>query len=256
MQEFIKLASLLAEESGKIAKKYYRAPFDIESKDDASPVTIADKSIEKRLREIIEDQRPDDGIIGEEFGRKDSANGLNWVLDPIDGTKSFVIGRPTFGTLIALWEEDTPLLGIIDQPITQERWLGAKGAETTFNGVPVKTRPCPSLSAACAASTTPDMFKGGFDHVYKAFEEQSKMMAWGADCYAYGLLASGYMDAVVEMRLSTYDYAALVPVVEGAGGQITDWQGNALTLESKGDVIALGDAALWEEVKILLTSGS
>ncbi len=251
MQEFRQLANRLADEAGQIVRQHFRTAFDVESKADASPVTIADRAVEKRLREIIEKERPEDGIFGEEFGIKKSQNGLTWVLDPIDGTKSFVIGRPTFGTLIALCEDNAPVLGIIDQPILKERWLGAKGSPTVFNGAPVKTRSCKKLSQACVSSTTPAMFsKTG--PVYEKFEHGAKMMSWGADCYAYGLLANGYCDIVVEANLSPYDFAALVPVIEGAGGKICDWRGNPLTLQSEGNVIALGDPALWGEVSKIL----
>ena len=251
MQEFTALANRLADEAGTIIAKHFRQPFDVISKEDHSPVTIADRTVEERLREIIEDERPEDGILGEEFGVKESQSGLTWVLDPIDGTKSFVIGRPTFGTLIALCEDDKPVLGIIDQAISKERWVGVQGEQTIFNGNTVKTRPCPSITEACAGSTTPAMFED-LPPVYESFESQCKMMAWGGDCYMYGLLASGFMDLTIEANLSPYDFAALVPVIEGAGGRITDWEGNALTLQSDGKVIALGDLALWDEASALL----
>ena len=138
MKEFEALAKRLADEAGEIARKYFRTPFEVISKDDDSPVTIADREIEARMREILEDERPQDGIYGEEHGIKQSESGLTWVLDPIDGTKSFVIGRPTFGTLIALCDDGKPKLGVIDQPITKERWIGFDG-QTTFNGERVKT---------------------------------------------------------------------------------------------------------------------
>lgn len=256
MNEFTALANRLADEAGKIIRHHFRSPFDIESKSDQSPVTIADKKVELRLREMIERERPDDGIYGEEFGIKDSQSGLTWVLDPIDGTKSFIIGRPTFGTLIALCEEDTPVLGVIDQAISKERWIGAKGAQTTLNGQPVKTRSCPSLAEACAASTTPAMFDGlksanGMP-IYEQFETAFKMMAWGGDCYMYGLLASGFMDLAIEANLSPYDFAALVPVIEGAGGHMCDWSGRALTLKSDGKTLAIGHKARRDAVLTLL----
>lgn len=254
MQEFKDFANRLADEAGEIVRQYFRKPFEVISKDDESPVTIADRSIEKRLREIIEAERPEDGIFGEEFGIKDSQNGYTWVIDPIDGTKSFVIGRPTFGTLIALCKDDVPVLGIIDQAISQERWVGVAGATTTFNGEPVSTRDCPSLSQACAASTTPAMFDA--HGVYEPFDTAFKMMAWGGDCYMYGLLASGLMDICIEDSLSPYDFAALVPVVKGAGGYITDWSGNALTIKSKGDIVAISDKNLWPGLEQLLVEPS
>ncbi len=251
MQEFLTLANGLADLSGEIARKYFRQPFEVISKTDESPVTVADRSIEEAIRAAIEKTRPEDGIYGEEFGTKESRNGLTWVIDPIDGTKSFVIGRPTFGTLIALCKNDVPVLGIIDQPISKERWTGADG-KTTLNGKQVKVRPCSNLKSACAASTTPAMFiKTG--PAYEKIEKETKMMAWGGDCYMYGLLASGHMDVCVEASLSPYDFCALVPVVENAGGIITDWAGKKLTVKSDGRVIACGDATIHKEILKILS---
>jgi inositol-phosphate phosphatase/L-galactose 1-phosphate phosphatase/histidinol-phosphatase len=251
MNEFIELAGRLADEAGQIVRQYFRQPFEVISKSDESPVTIADRAVEKRLRELIELERPLDGIYGEEFGIKESKNGLTWVIDPIDGTKSFVIGRPTFGTLIALCENNIPKLGVIDQAISRERWIGVSGQQTLFNGHPVKTRPCANLKNACAGSTTPAMFsKTG--PVWEKIEPNVKMMAWGGDCYMYGLLASGFMDLCVEANLSPYDFCALVPVVEGAGGVMCDWAGNPLTIKSDGRVIGMGDAALKDSVLKIL----
>lgn len=256
MNEFTALANRLADEAATILRPFFRAPFDVESKADHSPVTVADKAVEERLRDIIERERPEDGIYGEEFGIKDGQSGLTWVLDPIDGTKSFIIGRPTFGTLIALCEGDAPILGVIDQAISGERWTGVKGEYTTLNGNPVKTRSCASLAEACAASTTPAMFEGlktpSGAPIYEQFETAFKMMAWGGDCYMYGLLACGFMDIAVEANLSPYDFAALVPVIEGAGGTMCDWEGKPLTLASDGKTVALGDKTLLEDVITLL----
>ncbi len=249
MQEFVALANRLADEAGEIVRQYYRQPFEVETKDDDSPVTIADRSIEQRMRELIEKERPQDGILGEEFGVKDGESGLTWVLDPIDGTKSFVIGRPTFGTLIALCEDGVPKLGVIDQAILKERWVGVDGAETRFNGEAVKTTPCSSLDKARIGSTTPDMFKHT-GPVYKNFNEGR--FFWGGDCYQYGLMANGYVDVILEAGMKPYDYAALVPVVKGAGGRISDFAGNDLNLESDGTVAACGDRSLWPEIKELL----
>lgn len=250
MQEFEELAKRLADEAGEIVQKYYRTSFDVENKDDESPVTVADKAIEERLREIIEQERPEDGILGEEFGVKESANGYTWVLDPIDGTKSFVIGRPTFGTLIALCKDDAPVLGVIDQAISKERWIGVEGKKTTFNGQPVQTSKCPSLDQARCASTTPDMFLET-GPVYQNFP-RGQRFAWGGDCYIYGLMANGYVDVIIEANMQVYDYLAHVPIVKGAGGFISDWDGNDLTLKSDGKVFALGDPTLWEKSSDLL----
>ena len=253
MQEFKALANRLADEAGEIIRKFYRRPFDIEAKEDETPVTIADRMVEKCLREIIEKERPKDGISGEEFGSKESMSGLVWVLDPIDGTKPFIIGRPTFGTLIALCEDETPVLGIIDQPILKERWIGLVEEPTTFNNVPCKTRSCPSLKKAICASTSPGMF---FDNIQpdfiKKWSDSSNFMVWGGDCYSYGLLANGTIDIIIEADMQPYDFAALSPIVEGAGGKMCDWSGSPLSLSSDGRIVALGDADLWGEVKDLL----
>lgn len=256
MQEFLTLANGLADLSGEIARKYFRQPFEVISKADESPVTIADRSIEEAIRAAIEKARPEDGIYGEEFGIKPGKNGLTWVIDPIDGTKSFVIGRATFGTLIALCKDDVPVLGIIDQPILRERWTGADG-KTTLNGKAVKVRPCPDLKSACVGSTTPAMFPpspSGLrrDEAWGKIEKAAKMLAWGGDCYMYGLLASGNMDACFEASLSPYDFCALVPVVENAGGIITDWSGKKLTIKSDGKVVAAGDQKIHAEFLKLL----
>lgn len=251
MQDFIELAHHLADEAGKIIRPYFRADIDVEHKSDESPVTIADKNVEKRLRKIIEAKRPDDGIIGEEFGNRESKNQYEWVLDPIDGTKSFVAGRPTFGSLIALCENGLPILGIIDQPILNERWIGVEGQATLFNGNPIKTAKCSDVSNIKMATTDPYYL----DNVLiKTLQEKCDFIAWGGDCYSFGLLANGHLDCVVENGLSTYDYAALPPIINGAGGHMCDWNGNPLTIKSEGHVLALGDVALKDDILNILNS--
>ncbi len=254
MQEFITLANSMADIAGEIIQKYYRKPFEIEKKDDNSPVTVADREVEQSLRDFLADKRPDDGIFGEEYGRTPSKSGFTWVIDPIDGTKSFMIGRPTFGTLIALCEGDIPKLGIIDQPILKERWLGVEGMQTTMNGTPVHTRKCSNIDNASIGATTPMMFDKltDYDRAYEIFERGTSNMVWGGDCYMYGLIASGYMDIAFEQNLSPYDFAALVPIIKGAGGHISDWRGDPLTLNSAGKVIAIGDPDLWEKVRRMI----
>lgn len=250
MQDFIELASHLADEAGKIIRPYFRAGVYVDTKGDASPVTIADRSVEERLRAIIEEKRPEDGIIGEEFGIKESKNQYDWVFDPIDGTKSFIIGRPSFGTLIALCENGVPVLGVIDQPIIGERWIGAKGHPTTFNGKQIKTRDCNTLSNARLASTCPTQLKGEWQNLCDA----AAMFIWGGDCYSYGLLSMGGLDGVIETQLGTYDYAALPPIVEGAGGWMGDWDGEPLTIASEGKTVAVGDIALKDQIIDVLKS--
>lgn len=249
MRELIALASTLADAAGEIARSYYRAPLDIETKDDASPVTRADREIEQRLRELIAMARPDDGIIGEEFGAIPSRSGLTWVLDPIDGTKSFTIGRPTFGTLIGLCDGEAPILGVIDQPVLRERWVGAAGHDTLWNGSPVRARMCPSLKQAIASTGSSSQI--GVSRCQR-LESAARYMVYQGDCYFYGLLANGTLDLIVEDYLGVYDYIALAPVVSGAGGVITDWQGQPLTLSSGKQVAASGNRALHDALLALL----
>lgn len=240
MDELINFSNLLADAAGEVIHGHFRTPFEIISKSDETPVTVADRAVEAHLREMIEKAYPQDGILGEEYGEKPTQNGRVWVLDPIDGTKSFIIGRPTFGTLIALCKDGVPVMGVIDQPILKERWIGAKSMPTTFNGAPVKTRPCGSLKEAVTACTSPRQIETLWPRLYT----NCKAMVWGGDCYSYGLIASGFLDLDIETGLGTYDYAALPPIVEGAGGWMGDWEGNPLTLSSDGRTIAMGDPAL------------
>lgn len=248
----IALAHRLADAAGAAIRPYFRARFEIETKDDASPVTQADRAAEAAIRAILEDERPADGIIGEEYGNAREGADRLWVLDPIDGTRSFIAGRPIFGTLIALIEGGVPVLGVIDQPISGERWIGATGHPTLLNGVPARTRACARIADAHLATTGPRLFtdveEAGFDRLSDAARDT----LWGGDCYNYALLASGHLDCVVEGGLKLYDLAALVPVVEGAGGVMRDWQGQPLTRDSDGQVIAVGDAALLDAARSLL----
>lgn len=251
MDEFKNLAQKMAEATGDIARQYFRTPFVIDGKDDASPVTIADREIEQRMREMIEAVRPEDGILGEEFGEKPSESGLTWVLDPIDGTKPFTTGRATFGTLIALCEGVNPVLGVIDQPIIKDRWIGVKGQPTTHNGADVKTRPCEKLADAVSATTAPGMFEDCTELMWR-WRDACRYVVWGGDCLMYGQMASGWIDCILEAQMQPYDYLAHVPIIEGAGGFIADWQGKPLTLNSGSRVTALSQAELWPQLRKIL----
>ncbi len=249
----IALAVRLADAAGAAIRPLYRAAFTQESKADASPVTEADRAAEAAMRHILSAEAPRDGIIGEEYGTERPSASRQWVLDPIDGTISFMAGRPIFGTLIALMEGGFPVLGIIDQPVSGERWVGATGMATTLNGREVSTRRCRALSDAVLASTGPQYFDDhAAEHFMALAAKTSRRTVWGGDCYNYGLLAAGHLDVVVETGLKLYDFAALVPVVEGAGGTMCDWNGDPLHGESANDggghVIALGDPARLDDV--------
>ncbi|MFL0355350.1 histidinol-phosphatase [Erythrobacter sp. GH1-10] len=244
------LANALADAAGEAIRPLFRGEWTEERKDDRSYVTEADRAAEAAMRALIEQRLPDDGIIGEEYGTRNESAGRQWVLDPIDGTTSFIAGRPIFGTLIALLQDGWPVLGVIDQPIARERWVGRIGEGTTFNGKPASVRPLKDLSDAVLGTTTPHQFAGddvdAFMGVAKAVAERK--IIYGGDCYNYALVASGHVDLVIEANLKLHDYAALVPVVEGAGGMMSDWQGNPLDAGSDGRVIALGDPARLEDV--------
>lgn len=243
----IALAHALADASGAAIRPYFRARFRQEMKTDASPVTQADREAEAVIRALIERHRPDDGIIGEEYGADRPDAERVWVLDPIDGTRAFIGGRPTFGTLIALLEQGRPILGVIDQPVSGERWIGATGRPTLMNGNPVHARPCADLSGALFATTAPWLCRG-----FETLRVAAGDTLLGGDCYNYALLASGHVDLVVEDGLKLHDFAALLPVIEGAGGRMTDWSGAALGAGSKGDVAAVGDPALLDALLPLL----
>lgn len=246
----IALAHALADAAGAAIRPYWRGEIGLESKDDASPVTLADRAAEAAMRRLLTAEAPRDGIIGEEYGSEREDASRVWVLDPIDGTTSFVAGRPIFGTLIALMIDGWPVLGVIDQCIAGERWIGAAGKPTLFNGQPTRTRACREIKEAVLATTSPHAFSAeeGEHFLALAGKVATRRIVYGGDCYNYGLVASRHVDLVVEAGLKLHDFAALVPVVEGAGGLMCDWVGGPLNAESAGDVIALGDAARLEDV--------
>ncbi len=246
-EAFLALASRLADASGAIVRRHFRSGVAVEIKPDLSPVTIADREAEAEIRRLIGAAYPAHGVIGEEYGADRPEAEHVWVLDPIDGTKSFIAGRPLFGTLIALLRDGAPILGIIDHPALRERWVGARGRPTRMNGKPVRVRPCHELKAAALFASSPHMFLGPAAAAFERVRLAANQVLYGSDCYHYALVASGYGDLVVEAQMGIHDYLAAVPVVEGAGGIVTDWEGRALTLSSGDRVLAAGDARVHEE---------
>jgi inositol-phosphate phosphatase/L-galactose 1-phosphate phosphatase/histidinol-phosphatase len=241
---FVDLALRLADAAGPIIKRYFRTGTAILDKDDLSPVTVADRESEAAMRAIIAEVQPSHGVLGEEMGADRVDAEYVWVLDPIDGTKSFVTGKPLFGTLISLTHRGMPILGIIDQPVLGERWLGVAGGPARFNGRVITTRACDKLSDAWLYATTPQMFVDDDATAFQRLAGAVKFPLYGADCYAYGMLAAGWTDLVCEASLKPYDWCALVPIIEGAGGRITDWEGRPLTMTSNGRVLAAGDIGM------------
>ncbi|KAJ9551699.1 hypothetical protein OSB04_015744, partial [Centaurea solstitialis] len=203
LDHFAGIANKLADAAGDVIRKYFRKRFDILDKEDLSPVTIADRAAEEAMISIIQENLPSHAIYGEENGWqcKEKSADYVWVLDPIDGTKSFITGKPLFGTLIALLDKGKPILGIIDQPILRERWVGINGRTTRLNGEEVSTRSCSKLSQAYLYTTSPHLFSGDAVGAFARVRDKVKVPLYGCDCYAYALLASGHVDLVVESGL-------------------------------------------------------
>lgn len=240
----IALAETLADTAAEVVLKYFRGPLDIDAKPDASPVTIADKQAEAAMRRVIEEARPEHGIIGEEMEDRAPDAEYIWVLDPIDGTQSFVTGKPVFGTLIGLLRNGEPVLGVMDIPALKERWVGARGRLTTFNGDNVTVRACGDVSRAWLYATSPHMFEDADFPAFERLRKASWRAIYGAECLAYGLLANGWVDIVCEGTMDLHDYAPMVPIIEGAGGVISDWSGQPLGVGGDGTVLATGDKAV------------
>ncbi|WP_041794756.1 histidinol-phosphatase [Pararhodospirillum photometricum] len=254
-QPFVALAHTLAEASAALIRPLFRTALVVDDKADASPVTVADRDAEQAMRGLIRQAFPDHGIIGEEYGAENPQAEFVWVLDPIDGTGAFITGMPSFGTLIGLCHQGRPFLGVINQPILNERWLGGRGLGTTFNGLPVRTRPCPAVSQAALYTTAVELFHRAEDSAaFERLRQRAHLRRYGCDCYAYGLLALGHADLVCEAGLKLHDYAALAPVVEGAGGRMTDWEGRPLHIGSGDRVLAAGDAAAHADALALLAA--
>jgi len=241
-------AASLADLAKGVARRYFRQPLAVTEKIDSTPVTIADREIEREMRRLIAAQFPNDGVYGEEEGGVALDSERLWVLDPIDGTLSFIAGMPTFGTLIAFLDRGVPTVGVIDMPMLDERWIGVKGGPTTCNGEVCRTRSCRRLEEALISTTSPDMFGDEDWATFQVLSGGARNRRFGGDCYAYGLLASGCIDIVMEAGLKPYDYLALAPVIEGAGGVITGWRGEPLDMTSDGRVVAAANATLHKEI--------
>lgn len=250
IDELTRFAHRLADASGDVIRPWFRAALDVTDKGAGragfDPVTEADRQGEAVLRRLIKETYPGHGILGEEHGHEPGTEPLTWVLDPIDGTRAFICGAPQWGTLIALNDGRRPILGVLDQPVTRERWVGGAGrAElvTPSLSAPIKTRPRADLRDAIVTTTHPtDYFTEEEAEAFQEIGRRAKMTRYGGDCYAYALLAMGFIDLVIEASLMPWDVQALVPIVEGAGGLFTSWDGGPG--HEGGRVIAAGDARL------------
>jgi myo-inositol-1(or 4)-monophosphatase len=249
-------AHRLADAAGRVIRPYFRRRLEIIDKGKAAfdPVTAADRDAEAAMRALIRAERPGDGILGEEHGLEEGSTVFRWVLDPIDGTRAFITGRPTWGTLIALENEGYRVLGIIDQPVLNERFTGCRGRaefSSPLGMAAMESRPCQSLAHAVVSTTHPWAYftpaeRSGFEAVCV----RARMSSFGGDCYAYALLAMGHLDVIIESTLQPWDVAALVPIVENAGGILTDWSG--APAPQSGRIVAAGDARVHAEVLELL----
>ena len=259
-EDWIKLsqfAETLADAAAQITVSAFRHVVPMENKLEGpgfDPVTKADRDAEAKIRHLIEDQFPAHGIDGEEYGQMRMEAEWRWILDPIDGTRAFISGLPTWGTLIALAYRGSPVIGIIDQPYLKERYLGnPQGAY--LNGTPIKTRSLKALNKATLTTTDPDLFQDRNEKAgFQALKNKCQLIRYGLDCYGYAVMASGHMDLVLESGLNSYDMAALVPVIRGAGGVATDWNGIPVDQDGavEGQILAAANADLHgEAVRIL-----
>jgi len=260
---YMAFAHELADRAGTAVLRHFRRRLAVEDKagggEPYDPVTAADRAAERAMRAAIAKAYPDHGIIGEEFGARAGAGSLSWVLDPIDGTRAFIMGSPLWGTLIGLVEDGVPILGVADQPFMRERFWGVGGRAHLRGGDGktrrLKTRPCPELAQAVLTSTHPDLFaQRGEAAAFARVKERARLTRYGGDCYGYCLLAAGFVDIVIEVGLKPYDVIPLIPVVEGAGGQITTWKGEPPL--AGGRVLATGDRRVHAQALALLGGSS
>lgn len=237
--EMTALANAMADDVRPVIRRHFRTRLAVDAKDDASPVTIADREAEQVMRAAIMARFPAHGIRGEEFGQYQADADWVWVLDPIDGTKSFVSGSLAFGTQIALLHRGQPVLGLIDQPITGERWLGQLAAPTLFNGLPVQTSKIALLAEAVVYTSAPDHFDAAQRLRYDRLARQARFSRASHDCYAAGLLALGTVDLLLEGNVHDYDILPQMPIILGAGGIVTDWQGRPLADAPRFDTVLM-----------------
>ncbi len=257
-QAIVRVAHELADISGPVILKHFRKPMPVENKAIGGafdPVTKADRGAEKAISEALAVRFPDHGIVGEEFGTKPGTSAYQWIIDPIDGTRSFIIGSPLWGTLIGVLKDDVPVFGLMDQPFTGERfWSGDKTAYHSVRGgrpARIKTRECTHIEDAVLASTHPDLFKSTEEAAtLGVLKAKARLTRYGGDCYNYCLLAAGLVDIIVEPDLKPYDIVALIPIIERAGGMVTTWTGASAS--GGGNIIATGDARLHEDALAMI----
>ena len=256
--DFTAFIGRLATASGETILPFFRTSLSVENKNsgrDLDPVTEADRAAEAVMRRMIKDSFPQHGLVGEEFGSEREDAEYVWVLDPIDGTKSFIAGMPIWGTLIALMHNGAPAFGMMDQPFIGERFSGDNGS-ATYTGPSgsrkLTARRCTSLAGATLFTTSPRLMNASDRAQFERVEKEVRLSRYGGDCYAYCMLAAGHLDLIVETELKPYDVAALIPIVSGAGGIITTWDGKPA--QSGGRIVAAGDKRVHDAALKLLAS--
>ncbi|MEZ5825788.1 MAG: histidinol-phosphatase [Geminicoccaceae bacterium] len=250
--ELAEIAIEVADAARPVPLRYFRNPLDVEAKGDLSPVTIADRETELAMRAVLEARCPDHGVYGEEHGQQRLDRRFVWVIDPIDGTKSFITGMPLFTTLIALLDEGRPVIGVIDVPAMGERYHAVRGEGAFFDGKPISVSGCRKLAEAVVYIAGHEPGDEKLARKMARLRGKGRLERYAYDGFAYAQVACGHVDVMIETDLEPYDYMALVKVIEEAGGIITDWSGKPLSLDSKGDVLATASRELHEEVLGLL----
>ncbi|MBB1604643.1 histidinol-phosphatase [Variovorax sp. UMC13] len=254
LPDLLRTAHALADAAAAQSMAYFRTPLDIITKADESPVTLADRAAETAMRAALAAALPDDGIYGEEHGQERLDAGRVWVIDPIDGTRSFITGSPLWGTLIGVLEGERIVLGMVDMPVLGERWVGQAGVGAHRNGVAVRVSGCSEIAQARIVTTSPDIFDAADWQAFDALSRRCAMRRFGGDCYGYAQLAGGTIDLVVETGLQPYDYLGPAGLIEAAGGVITDWEGRALGLRSNGRVVAAATPELHRQALAALAA--
>ena len=252
--ELLRTAHALADAAAAQSMAYFRTPLDIITKADESPVTLADRAAETAMRAVLAHALPADGIYGEEHGTERLEAGRVWVLDPIDGTRSFITASPLWGTLIGVLEGERVVLGMVDMPVLGERWVGQVGLGAHRNGVAVRASACTEIAQARIVTTSPDIFDAADWKAFDGLSRRCAMRRFGGDCYGYAQLAGGTVDLVVETGLQPYDYLGPAGLIEAAGGVITDWEGRALGLKSDGRVVAAATPELHRQALAALAA--
>lgn len=247
MKAMIDIALDIIEQASRIPQRYFREAFTIDHKDDESPVTIADRETEQFIRDALKKQFPEHAIFGEEFGREITDSEYEWIIDPIDGTKSFVTGVPLYGMLLALLKNQRPELGIVRMPELNEVYVGDGNTATRNRHELLQTSNTTDLKKAVVFINEGEKLSAENPALFARLCGSGRINRLGYDCYPHALLAAGKIDLVVDFDLKPYDYLPLIPIIEGAGGVITDWQGKALNLQSEGRVISAANARLHQQ---------